>query len=188
MTRRRLQAAAGLAAFSMVVVAVASVPYATGRVRGNALLHRTLRAKWRGARYVGEPAVRQQTFNDCGAACLKMVLSAHAIDRDLAALKLAVATRDAGTSLRELRLAAEREGLHARSWKLAGADLVRAPLPAIAYVNGDHFVVVRRLVDPATLEVDDPALGRLHWPLRSFRASWSGETLVFDDKWRPGNG
>jgi ABC-type bacteriocin/lantibiotic exporter with double-glycine peptidase domain len=59
------------------------------------------------------------------------------------------------------------------------------PLPAIASVNGDHFVVVRRVAADGVLEVDDPAIGRLHWPLAAFRRAWAGLVLVFDPAWVP---
>jgi ABC-type bacteriocin/lantibiotic exporter with double-glycine peptidase domain len=59
------------------------------------------------------------------------------------------------------------------------------PLKAIAFVGGDHFVVIQRFVAPDVLEVDDPALGRLFWPVRAFKKAWSGETLVFDPAWTP---
>ena len=183
---RRMAALAALVGGTLVIVAIAGLPRAAMRLLADQEFARELRAKWRGAQYVGDAGiVRQQKRNDCGAATLKMVFASHGIERDLGALELQLETRDRGTSLRNLRLVAESEGLHARSWKLTPKDLRKAPLPAIAFVNGDHFVVVRRFVDSDSLEVEDPALGRLHWPLEKFRSRWSGETLVFDRAWQP---
>jgi predicted double-glycine peptidase len=76
-------------------------------------------------------------------------------------------------------------GLPGRSWVLAPEDLADVPLPAIAYVRRSHFVVIRRFAAPQVLEVDDPALGRLRWPVHAFRRIWSGETLIFDPAWAP---
>ena len=165
---------------------VAALPRTATRLLADRELARTWRAKWRGAEYAGDAGVvHQRKQNDCAAACMKMVLAAHGIERDLAWLETDLASRERGTSLHNMRLAAERQGLQARSWRLAPADLAQAPLPAIAFINGDHFVVVRRLIDSKSIEVDDPALGRLHWPLKAFCKRWSGEILIFDAAWTP---
>jgi ATP-binding cassette, subfamily B, bacterial len=84
-----------------------------------------------------------------------------------------------------LRLVSTQWGVPAKSWHIQPKDLPRLPLPAIAFVNKDHFVVIRRFVAPEVLEVDDPALGKLQWPARSFQRIWSGEMLVFDPAWTP---
>ena len=84
-----------------------------------------------------------------------------------------------------LRTTAERAGVPARSWRLRASDISSVPLPVIAWVGGNHFVVIRRRLAASQLEIDDPAVGRLIWPIQSFVRSWSGETLVFRAKWAP---
>jgi ABC-type bacteriocin/lantibiotic exporter with double-glycine peptidase domain len=144
------------------------------------------RARIRGAEFLGESeTVLQARSNDCGAACLKMILSTRGIDRSLAELTAELGITARGTSLLRIRLLAGRLGVPARSWIIRPCDLDDAPLPAIAFINGDHFVVVRRFVKDAVLEVDDPGIGRLQWPLHSFRKAWSGQILVFDPDWAP---
>jgi ABC-type bacteriocin/lantibiotic exporter with double-glycine peptidase domain len=132
-----------------------------------------------------EGVVFQEYGNDCGAACLKTILAERGIERSLSYLRRTTGTARAGTSMRNLRLAAERLGVESRSWSVPGKDLAGLPLPAIAFVNGDHFVVLRRHLAQGTLEVDDPALGRLHWPITSFRRAWAGQVLVFAPTWVP---
>ena len=140
----------------------------------------------RGARFVGTAGVElQERGNDCGPACLKAVLAGRGIERSLPYLRLASGTTPLGTSMHRLRVTAGRLGVDARSWTIRDGDLAVLPLPAIAFVNGDHFVVVRRFAAEGVLEVDDPAVGRLHWPLRSFRRAWAGHVLVFDPAWVP---
>lgn len=85
----------------------------------------------------------------------------------------------------DLRNLSAKLGLGAKSWFIHPEDLSSVPLPAIAFVNKNHFVVVRRFVAPDVLEVDDPALGRIRWPSRAFKKAWSGEMLVFDPSWTP---
>ncbi len=170
--------ALGTAAFQ---AAPLSIPYLASRN-----WFKSARAAIRGARFAGDAGiVLQASGNDCGAACLKMILKDCGIDRSLPSLTLELETSARGTSMRNLRMAAGRMGIPARFWRMGATDLSRAPLPAIAFVNRDHFVVVRRILLPGLLEIDDPALGRLQWPIRNFRRHWSGETLVFDAKWTP---
>ena len=183
---RRFSALAGLCGLTLALGGIAALPGTAMRMHSRHELMKRFRAQWRGATYVGDAGVLHQPRpNDCGAVCLKMVLAAHGLDRDLMQLETEMGTTPEGVSLRNVRLAAENEGFRARSWKLSAADLLNAPMPAIAFINGDHFVVVRRRIGADSLEVDDPALGRLHWPVKAFCAHWSGETLIFDGSWVP---
>lgn len=183
---RRAGALVGLFACGCLVAGGHALPLAVPKLREHGDLLRSARAGLRGARLVREARiVLQQRASDCGAACLKMILTDHGIERSLSDLARAAETTADGASLRDLRMVAEGEGLRARSWVIRGDDLLRVPLPAIAFINGNHFVVVRRVVGRGLLEVDDPALGRLWWPFQCFRKAWSGQLLVFDPSWTP---
>jgi ATP-binding cassette subfamily B protein RaxB len=165
---------------------LAAAPSALPYLKRHRSLAKSARAWFRGARFVGdEGVVLQPLLNQCGAASLKAVLSAHGIDSEIPDLARRLRTTDAGTSMLDLRLVATEAGLPGRSWVLTAADLSQTPLPAIAFVYGDHFVVIRGFLESDVLEVDDPSLGRLRWPVRSFSRVWSGETLVFDPNWSP---
>ena len=122
---------------------------------------------------------------DCGPASLKMVLAAHGINPPIAELTANLRLNQQGTSLKQLRMVSAQWGVPAKSWHIQPKDLSRVPLPAIAFIHKDHFVVIRRFAAPEVLEVDDPALGKLQWPAHSFQRIWSGETLVFDPAWTP---
>lgn len=183
---RRVRALLGLFACVTLVAGVHALPLAVTNLRQYRDLVREVRAGLRGARLVrGTGTVLQAQGNDCGAACLKMILAYHGIERRLSDLVRAAGTRPEGASLRDLRVVARGEGLQSRSWRICGDDLRRVPLPAIAFINGNHFVVIRRFVERELLEVDDPALGRLWWPVQAFRRAWSGKLLVFDQSWSP---
>jgi ATP-binding cassette subfamily B protein RaxB len=176
----------GLIGFATLGAGFGALPLAAPHVGLNRPRVKSFRAAMRGALFVGKAGVVLQTRgNDCGAACLKMVLSARGIEHSLPYLVRELETTPRGASMLSLRLVAARLGLPARSWVISDADLDRAPLPMIAFVRQNHFVVIRRWIDPEVLEVDDPAVGRLQWPLHSFRKSWHGEALVFDPAWSP---
>jgi len=183
---RRINALCGLAGFVMLAAGVWALPRSVAYLKEHRDWVKGARARMRGATYAGdEGTVLQTRGNNCGAACLKMVLAAHGIERSLPDLTRELGTTPAGTSMLNLRLVATRLGLPARSWAIGHTDLKNLPLPSIAFIHGNHFVVIRRFAAPDVFEIDDPALGRLRWPVRSFRKQWSGQTLVFDLKWTP---
>jgi predicted double-glycine peptidase len=149
-------------------------------------LMKQLRAWKMGACFVTDKdVVLQSSVNDCGPASLKMILSAHGINSSISDLSSELRLTPEGTSMLALRSISGRLGLPAKSWDVNPEDLSLVPLPAIAFVNTNHFVVLRRFVAPEMLEVDDPALGRLRWPTHKFIKIWSGETLIFDPAWTP---
>jgi hypothetical protein len=183
---RRVRASFGLMAFSIVFAGFQILPASVTRLSQGRDWIKAMRAARRGATLVpGHGTVLQSHGNDCAAACLKMVLAAHGMECSLEDLNSRLGATPRGVSMLNLRLVAANLGLPARSWVLGRSDLARVPVPAIAFISGDHFVVFRRLVAPDVLEVDDPALGRLRWPVQSFRKVWKGETLVFNPGWVP---
>jgi len=183
---RRIRALCGLAGLAMLAAGIWALPRSVGYLIDHRDRIKAARARMRGATFAGdEGTVLQTRHNNCGAACLKMVLAAHGIERSLPDLTWELGTTPAGTSMLNLRLVAAKLGLPARSWVIGHTELEGLPLPAIAFISGDHFVVIRRFVAPDVLEVDDPALGTLQWPVSSFRKRWSGQTLVFDPQWNP---
>lgn len=145
-----------------------------------------LRAWKMGARFITDKGVVLQSgINDCGPASLKTILTAYGIDCSITDLSSNLSSTPNGTSLLDLRNASAKLGLGAKSWSIHPEDLPGVPLPAIAFVNKNHFVVLRRFITPEILEVDDPALGRIQWQSRAFKKVWSGEMLVFDPAWAP---
>lgn len=183
---RRQLAGYGLLVLTATVIGSSLVPFSLPYLTKHSRLGKSIRARWRGARFIGDDQVQlQQGHNHCGAAALKMVLAAHGIDRSLKDLLRQLRMTREGTSLLDLRLAATEAGLPARSWALAESHLRQIPLPAIAFVGGNHFVVIRSRLEPRTLEVDDPAIGKLSWPIAAFCRYWKGETLVFSSDWTP---
>ncbi len=183
---RRILALGGLMGITAVLAGVWAVPMTFPWIKRHHATIKRIRAGWMGARFLGETGVvLQSQANDCGAAALKMVLAAHGVQCDVEDLARALRLTPRGTSMRDLRCASLEFGVPASSWMIQPRDLRQIPLPAVAFVKGSHFVVVRRWIGQDALEVDDPALGKLVWPLRSFAKVWSGETLVFDPAWIP---
>jgi ABC-type bacteriocin/lantibiotic exporter with double-glycine peptidase domain len=125
-----------------------------------------------------EGVVRQRGRADCGAAALAMVLASFDRPVSVDALDDELPIGPGGTSMLALQDAARRRGLDAAGWRMSWAGLSSMSLPAIAFVDGDHFVVVLR-ADPASVEIADPARGRLRLSRRAFARRWRGEVLAF---------
>ena len=123
------------------------------------------------------PFILQLGADDCGAACLAMVLAAHGV-HDVASecRALCGGGRD-GVRLRALSTVAERFGLIAQPVAVAPADFATVALPAIAHWKARHFVVVERW-SSKRVTIIDPALGRQILTAEDFLAGYSGVTLV----------
>ncbi len=142
----------------------------------------SIRAWWNGAVYQGEDGViRQQTKYDCGVVCLQMILRDRGITVQLGELRLSAQTSYEGTSLLGLKRAADKYGVKASAWSLNQKDLLRIELPVIAFVDGNHFVVISNVNKDGTLTVLDPARGRLNYSGSSFARHWNGEALIFGE-------
>ncbi len=184
--KRQMWSLLVLLTFLMLAGGLYGLPISMRHLKEHRDWIKSVRARIRGAQFAGEiGVVMQMRGNDCGAACLKMVLADRGVERSVQDLALDLETTAKGTSMLNLRLVAGRLGLPARSWALCTSDLRQIPLPAIACIYGNHFVVIRRFVATEVLEVDDPALGRLRWPVRSFQKAWAGQALIFDRAWSP---
>jgi predicted double-glycine peptidase len=122
--------------------------------------------------------LRQRRANDCGAAALAMVLGSLGRPADLDVLERELLIGPRGVSMLALKDTAERHGLEAAGLRVDWKGLGRLPLPAIAFVQGDHFVVLLR-AGSSHVELADPARGRLRLTRRAFERRWRGEVLSF---------
>ena len=167
---RRLAAAGLILAGGLVAVAVRAVGPTLDRIA------------WASSLDPSAPGsgqlVRQQKRSDCGPAALKMILEHHGITGiSLAELEFSTGTGPDGTSMLALKNTAEERGLASQGLRLPVERLHDIPMPAIAHVHGDHFVVIRSA--GPELVIDDPSLGRLRMSRSTFERSWDGVLLAF---------
>jgi ABC-type bacteriocin/lantibiotic exporter with double-glycine peptidase domain len=131
-----------------------------------------------GVEVLGEVSIRQRRRNDCGAAALAMVLEAFGCGASLDVLERDTRMGPRGVSMLALLDSAERRGLDGTGWRLTWPELERVAYPAIAFVDGNHFVVVLG-ASSSRVELADPARGRLRLTRRAFERRWRGELLTF---------
>jgi hypothetical protein len=97
--------------------------------------------------------------SDCGPRALLLACDRLGVRTSLAALTKAAGTNSRGTSLAGLKRAAESLHLNAEGLQTGREALPGLPMPAIAWVHGDHYVAVLALSgrgESGTATVHDP--------------------------------
>lgn len=125
------------------------------------------------------PFIRQIDAMDCGAAALAMVCRHFGRSISLTRVRQLVHTSHDGTSLRAICRAAAELGLEARAVKASRRTLDELPMPAVAHMDGNHWVVLYD-VSPERVRIADPAFGHRRMDRSTFEARWSGYAAVFD--------
>ncbi len=123
--------------------------------------------------------IYQQTHSDCGPAALANVFQHYDIPFNLSHIAKEAGTDSIGTSLKALKDIAIRNGLNAEGWKYNWEDFKTAQKPVIAFINGNHFVMVEESNNNSVIMID-PSRGRLKMKTEKFKRIWQGETLQIE--------
>ena len=121
----------------------------------------------------------------CGPQSLSRVCELLKVDTNLSELKkLSGFNPNSGTTGLGLKEAATYKGLSPTGVK-ASIELLRrkkVPLPAIAYVNNNHFLVFEA-VDDEGVKISDPTQKyKPHMKWDKLSEIWHGDLLIFDKK------
>jgi len=88
------------------------------------------------------PAPAEPAPADCGPHALLLACRALGVQARLSDLRRWAGGNARGTTLAGLAQAAQSQGLRARGVQVDRSALVQVPCPALAWVDGDHFVAV----------------------------------------------
>jgi len=120
--------------------------------------------------------VRQGHPSECGLACIAMLLAYHGQSISLSDLRRRLALSNRGMTLAQLVSAADQMDLQTRALRIEIDEVRNLRLPAIAHVDGNHFVVLDRVVG-RRVTILDPALGRREVTWASFSEIFTGVVL-----------
>lgn len=119
----------------------------------------------------------QAKSNTCGPAVLAYISTffGKEIEEDDVISKVEMTQQ--GTSMLELKKAAIAYGFNAQGVKASYGALLKEPLPAIAYINDSHYVVLNE-VTASSVYVFDPAIGHVKLSRQTFERAWKGYLLL----------
>jgi len=124
--------------------------------------------------------VQQADVSESGVACLAMVLSFHGRYVPLDELRQTCGAQRNGSRPSNLIRGARRYGVIGKGFKADPAKLTTMPMPLVAFVNFNHFVVLEG-IDPAqdAVHLNDPANGPRKVSMAAFAEQFSGIVLAF---------
>jgi NHLM bacteriocin system ABC transporter peptidase/ATP-binding protein len=129
-------------------------------------------------RRVRTPTVLQLEATECGAAALGMVLASHGLWLTLEDLRVACGVSRDGSRAGNLLRVAAGHGMEARGFRTGLQPLRSMPMPAIVFVNLNHFLVLEGFKGKRVF-LNDPAGGRRVLTFEEFDRIYSGIVLTF---------
>ena len=115
---------------------------------------------------------------DCGATCLKMLLSYYGIEAELDALVKECNTGIIGCRGKDLCVAGRTHGLDMKAWKGDAEDVLTCDRPAIIWWMYSHWVLYGGLDDAGKVVIYNPDKGRYRISAGIFASFYTGVAIT----------
>lgn len=140
-------------------------------------LHGAVEAALRRRRQV--PFVPTNSADDCGLACLAMVLGLHGQHAEIDELRDQLGAMDGGANLAQIASVARRRGMVPAGYQIEIDEVAQLPVGTILHWNMDHFVVLGRS-GRRGFEIFDPAASPRWISLTELGDSFTGIALTLE--------
>ena len=128
---------------------------------------------------VKTPTVIQAESAECGAVCLKIILSYFGKVVPMSTLREICGTGRDGITALQLKQAALSFGLNAKAVKISAEDLYyQGTFPSIIYWDFDHFVVLEGFDGDDNAYFNDPVSGRRSIEWEHFELCFTGVVIT----------
>lgn len=118
-------------------------------------------------------AYQQLEHSDCGQTCIRMICRHYGLNLSRKYLRDSIIAGRHGMSIAEIRHTLRTLGFMTAAVRIPLDKVKEAPLPAIAYWNSNHYVVVYRINSKKGLYyIADPGDGKRTVPEETFRQSF----------------
>jgi len=122
------------------------------------------------------PFIQQRDSSECGSVCLAMIFSYYGLKGANKILREMSNVSSFGTNLLALSETAKKFGFKTEGLKTSYKRLQEIEKPLIAHFEGNHFVVITN-VNQETINIADPASGKLELEKEEFLSKWNGIVL-----------
>ena len=114
---------------------------------------------------------------DCGATCMKMLLSYYGQDADLDELIRECNTSIIGCTGKDLLRVGRAHGLDMTAWKMDAEEVIRQDRPAIIWWMYTHWVVFCGADENGKIVICNPDRGRYRVSPGTFTSFYTGVAL-----------
>ncbi|MGK9267677.1 peptidase domain-containing ABC transporter [Bacillus inaquosorum] len=128
------------------------------------------------------PLIRQMGQNECGPACLSMILNYYGCKVSLNEISEKCSAQSRGVSIKTLTEAASCYGLKCRAFQVCAKDLysyISSVAPCILFWDDRHFVVLERMKKDY-IEIIDPMTGKKKINKEDFEKHYSQVILTLE--------
>ncbi|MBA4601014.1 peptidase domain-containing ABC transporter [Thermoactinomyces mirandus] len=122
------------------------------------------------------PYIEQMEENECGIACLGMILGYYGHHRSIPCIRNEFQLSRNGLSLKNLKFISEKYGLEAKAFFMFRDQLRSIPHPCILHWENNHFVVLEK-IRGNTAYIADPNIGKFKLGLDELSKKHTGFIL-----------